>query len=110
MVWSGLNDLWAAAQALLTNDLLGPQIHRSLALKPRSWLEPIRKVCQSVNYCKSEALQGTGNMAIAVPLDIVLGVMKNRSGCDSEYEEAKRAREEISRNWLRILQFSHMQV
>lgn len=110
MVWSGLNDLWGAAQALLANDLLGPQIHHSLALKPRNWLEPIRKVCKSVEYCTSEELQGLGNMAIAVPLDVVLGVMKNRSGCDSEYKEARRAREEISQNWLRVLQFSHMQV
>lgn len=110
MIWSGLNDLWAATQALLANNLLGPQIHRSLALEPRDWLDPIRKVCQSVNYCKTEEPTGQGHMMIAAPLDMVLGVMRNRSGCEFEYEEAKRAREEISRNWLRVLQFSNYQV
>ena len=110
MIWSGLNDLWGAAETLLSTGLLGPEIHRSLALEPRDWLEPIRKVCQSVDYCTSEALEGTGNMAIAVPLDMVLGVMKKRSGCESEYKEAKRAREDISRNWLRVLQFTHTEL
>ena len=46
-------------------------------------------------------------MVMAAPLDVVLGVMKNRSGCSHEYEAAKTARQEISRNSLRLLQFSH---
>ena len=109
MVWSGLNDLWGAAQGLIASNMLGPefeQVHRSLALGPRDWLEPIRKVCQSFDFCSSEASQGLGPMVIAVPLDIVLGVMKNRSGCDAEYKEARRVRQDVSRNWLRVLQFT----
>jgi hypothetical protein len=109
MVWSGLNDLWGAVQGLTTNNSLGPefeQLYRSLALGPRDWLDPIRKVCQSLDFCNSEASQGLGPMVIAVPLDVVLGVMKNRSGCDAEYKEARRVRQDVSRNWLRVLQFS----
>ena len=109
MVWSGLNDLWVAAQALMANSMLGPgfeQVHRSLSLGPRDWLDPIRKVCQSFDFCTSEASLGLGPMIIAVPLDIVLSVMKNRSGCDAEYKEAGRVRQDVSRNWLRVLQFT----
>ena len=69
-----LNDLWDAAQALMINDLLGPQITRSLALEPRDWLDPIRKVCQSVDFCKSEDFSGQGIMVIAISIQMISGI------------------------------------
>ena len=112
MILSGLNDLWGAVQSLLSSGLLGQfqHVHGSLALEPRDWLEPVRNVCRSADYCKSDLGQGIGAVVIAAPLDIVLGVMKSRSGCSAEYAEAKRVREDISRNWLRVLQFSNPQL
>ena len=111
MIYSGLNDLWGAMQSFLSDEILKvkfEQIYLSLAFGTKDWREPARKVCQSVQYCNdnAEISQGVGNVVIAVPLDIVLGVMKNKTGCDAEYREAKRARQEISRNWLRLLQFA----
>ena len=112
MILSGLNDLWGAVQALLSSGLLGKfqHVHGALALEPRDWLEPVRKVCRSADYCKSDLGQGIGALVIAAPLDVVLGVMKNRSGCSAEFAEAKRVREDISRNWLRVLQFTKQHI
>ena len=109
LTWSGLNDLWGGVQALLSNGLLGKfqHVHGSLAFEPRDWLEPVRNVCRSAEFCRSD---GIGAMVIAAPLDIVLGVMKSRSGCSAEFAEAKRVREDISRNWLRVLQFPDQQI
>ena len=110
LVWSGLTDLYSTVEALSSNNLIGSQMEQVLghiALEPKDWLEPARRVCQSVEFCSSsEGSPGVGSLLIAAPLDIVIDVMKRRSGCNAEYQSAVKARKEISRKHLRVLQFS----
>ena len=108
LVWSSLADISATLHRLSLNNLVGSEadrITRNLATKPKDWLDPARKVCQSVNFCTSNEALGIGALMIAVPLSIVIDVMKDRSGCELEYNKAVEARNEISRRWLRVLQF-----
>ena len=109
MVRTGMTDLHANIEQLSSNTALGDsleQVLRSIAPEPRDWLEPARKVCQSIGYCSSIGPPGVGLLMIAVPLDMVLSNMKHRPGCGAEYKEAMKSRKEISKEWLHILEFS----
>lgn len=109
MVWAGMADLYTIVERLSSNSAVGDsvkQVLRGIALEPKHWLEPARKVCQSVEYCHSQGVPGVGPLMIAVPLDMVLSNMKNRPGCAKEYQEAMEVRKEISEKWLHLLEFS----
>jgi hypothetical protein len=106
--WSGIHDLYMTfAQLLASNiipDALRPVV-QGLLTEPPDWRDPVRKVCRSVHYCISDRNSGIGIMHIAVPLDIVTNVMRNRTGCEKEYLEALRVGKEIQSEWIRVNQF-----
>ena len=68
LVWAGLTDLHATVETMSSQNVLGTeakQVLHYLALEPKSWLEPVRKVCQSVEFCNSEGPPGIGPLILA---------------------------------------------
>jgi hypothetical protein len=106
--WSGIHDLYMTFTHLLASniipDALRPAV-QGLLTEPPDWRDPVRKVCRSIHYCISDRSSGIGIMHIAVPLDIVTNVMRNRTGCGKEYSEALRVGKEIQSEWIRVNQF-----
>lgn len=67
MVWAGLTDLYTTVEENITASEAEQVLHL-LALEPKNWLEPIRKVCQSVEFCTSEGPPGIGPLVLAVSI------------------------------------------
>ncbi len=108
MSWSVLSDLCSEFAKLTSNHNLICQklqpVLEHLPLKPKDWMDPCRKVCQSVQYCSSEGLGEVGPLRISVPLDMVTEVMRGRPECAEEYSNAVKVGKDISLTWLKILQ------
>jgi hypothetical protein len=106
MVWSSLEGIHAGLLQTNTLDLLpsSPRIARFVYLAPtRHWLHLVQTINRSMDYCMTATSGYAGPPAIGVALEIIIDIMRQKTGCEDEYLKAIEARDEMGRRWAAIL-------
>lgn len=106
MAQTGLGDIYQLSNMLDTT-LLGssdePYPQRTNA---PTWIEAIRRVCRSVHYCLNiPGRLAAGQSLIAGPLNVIIGTMSGRTGCETELAFAQMMREKIGTQSMRIVKY-----
>lgn len=104
LIWSGLGDIYEGIVSMGASSLIGtrlPKLHHRAR-----WIEPIWKICQSIEYWQSPSALALGPIRSALQFNIVIDVVKTRKGMEATSRWAKECREAIGQGWLRILRYS----
>ncbi|RJE23298.1 hypothetical protein PHISCL_04372 [Aspergillus sclerotialis] len=110
MLWSGLSDLYRLIDSIVNDEAatehqeldLPPLGHRSDFL-PMAW-----HVCRSVDYCMQEEMMTVGSLAVASPLALVIGTLRDNPHCQQEVLWMRAALGQVQGRGLRI--FEHVRL
>ena len=106
MVWSALEGIHAGLTQTHTLRSLpdSPRTARFLDFaSKRHWLETVRNILRSVNYCMTATTGSASPPGIGLALEIIIDVMRPKPWCEDEFRKAVEARDEMGKRWAAIL-------